>query len=72
VWPEGVVFVAVIVDHHAGFGKCPALLLVETFVPEASMGTLYIAVLIRLSPHPSDPPSKALCRCCSIAMDCVA
>ena len=45
--PEGVVFPAVILDHHAGFGECPELLPVEAFIAEASMEALHVAVLPR-------------------------
>ena len=45
--PEGVVFPAVVLDDHAGFGERPELLTVEAFVTEASVEALHIAVLPR-------------------------
>jgi hypothetical protein len=47
VRPEGVVFTAVVLDDHAGFGERPELLTVETFVTESAMEALHLAVLPR-------------------------
>ena len=51
--PMMIVLTSVILDEHTGFGEGPKLLTIEAFVPEASMEALHIAVLIRLTPHPS-------------------
>ena len=45
--PEGVVFPAVVLDDHAGFGERPELLPVKAFIAEASVEALHIAVLPR-------------------------
>ena len=47
MWPEGVVFVAVVLDDHASFGKCPKLLSVKTLISEASMKAFYEPILPR-------------------------
>jgi len=44
---EGIVFGAVILDHHASLGEGPELLTIETFITEASMEALHVAVLPR-------------------------
>ena len=38
---ELIVFLPVILDHHAGLGKCPKLLPVQALVAEAPMEALH-------------------------------
>jgi len=45
--PEGVVFPAVVLDDHSGFGESPELLPVKAFIAESSVEALHIAVLPR-------------------------
>jgi len=45
--PEGVVFPAVVLDDHPGFGEDPELFPVEAFVTEVPVEALHIAILPR-------------------------
>ena len=49
--PEGVVFPAVVLDDHAGFGEGPELLTVKAFVTEASVEALQLPLAFTISTH---------------------